>query len=73
MDGSSVASIMSFLFRILQYGGAIVAALGAITFVLARKNANDELASSSGWIVLAGIVAAAVGTFLADHLQNWAI
>ena len=64
MLDNSAAGIVSFLWTVLQYGGMVLAAVGVITFVLARKNSNDELATNAGWIVLGGVAAAAIGAFM---------
>ena len=58
------SSILDYLWNVLQYGGLVVAAVGVIVFLLARRNANDELSTNAGWIVLGGVAAAAVGAFM---------
>ncbi len=61
------SSLISFLWDLLKYGGLIICALGIITFILARKNSNDDLATNAGWIVLGGIAAFAIGTFMSGQ------
>ncbi len=61
------STLISFLWSLLQYGGLIIAAIGVITFILARKNSNDELATNAGWIVLGGVAAFAIGSFLSGQ------
>lgn len=66
MDNTA-SNIVAFLWALLQYGGLILTAIGVITFILARKNSNDELATNAGWIVLGGVAAAVIGTFMSGQ------
>lgn len=59
--------ILGFIWNILQYGGLGLAAVGAIIFIIAKRNNNDDLSTNSIWIVLGGIVAFAVGSFMSGQ------
>ena len=59
-----VSGIIKFIWTVLQYGGLAIAAIGALVFILAKRNNNDDLSTGAIWIVLGGLVAAAVGAFM---------
>ena len=58
------SAIITFLFQVMQWGGLGLAGVGALIFVLAKKNNNDDLSTNAIWIVLAGVTAAAIGGYL---------
>lgn len=64
---SDPSTLVAFLWQLMQYGGLIIAAVGVIVFILARKNANDELSTAAGWIVLGGVAAFGIGSFMSGQ------
>lgn len=58
------SQVVSFLFQLMQYGGLVIAAIGVIVFILAKKNNNDDLSTNAIWIILGGVAAFGIGTFL---------
>ena len=64
---SDPSSVVQFLFNLMKFGGLVIAAIGVIVFILAKKNNNDDLSTNSIWIVLGGVAAFAIGTFLASQ------
>ena len=61
---NSASSMVSFLFELMKWGGAAIAGVGIIVFILAKKNNNDDLSTNAIWIVLGGAACAAIGTYL---------
>ncbi len=66
---SNATAMVKFLFQVMIFGGAALAGVGALIFVFAKKNNNDDLSTNSIWIVLAGVTAAAVGTYMSTSVS----
>lgn len=58
------SQILNFIWGVLKYGGISLAVIGAIIFIIAKRNNNDDLSTNSIWIVLGGVVAFALGDFM---------
>ena len=58
------SEVVSFLFQLMKFGGLVIAAIGVIVFILAKKNNNDDLSTNAIWIILGGVAAFGIGSFL---------
>ena len=64
---AQATTMLQFLFSCMAYGGLVIVGIGAIVFVLARKNNNDDLSTNAIWIVLGGLVCALIGFFMGNQ------
>lgn len=59
-------ALLHFIFQILQYGGACVAAIYTYTWVKAGKDKDQEARDNAQWGILGGITAFVVGIWLSN-------
>lgn len=64
---SNPTAIIKFLFSLMQWGGLVIAGMGVFAYVMGRSKGNDEMSSNSIWIIVGGIAAFAIGSFLATQ------
>lgn len=58
---SDLTRIVNFLWDVLQYGGGIIAAVGAIRWVSGGKSHDAQQQESAVWVLLLGGVCFAIG------------
>lgn len=57
-------ALLSFIFSVIQYGGAVIAGIGAIWFVKAGKDRDSDARMQATWVALGGVAAFLVGGWL---------